>query len=82
MAPYLNCQYSRRHLRHVQREHFPEFCVGQGNGKRCRCWYCDRDYVINSIGPGDRCKRTRSTLVVMMNCRPMTMPLAVYVSRN
>jgi hypothetical protein len=60
----------------------PEFCIGQGNSKRRRCRYREGDDIIHRIRPGAQRKRTRSTVVVMMNGRPMTMPLPMYVSRN
>jgi hypothetical protein len=64
----------------VQREHFPEFSVGYGNGERRRRGNCDRDYIASGIGFGDL--RRPSGLVVMVNCRPMIMPLPVRVRRN
>jgi hypothetical protein len=82
VTAHVNRKYTRRHLRQLQREHFPELCVGKGDGKRRRCRHCDRDYVISFIGSGDQCKRTRFTVVVMMNCRSMTMPLPVAVNRD
>jgi hypothetical protein len=82
VAAQVNRKYTRRHLRQVQREHFPEFRVGYGNGKRRRRWNGDRDYIISRIWFGDQRKRTRSPVVVMVNCGPMTVPLPVNVSRN
>jgi len=67
----------------VQREHFPEFCVGYGSGKRRRRWNCDGDDIIIRVGFREQRKRTRKRPVgVMVNCRPMTVPLPVNVDRN
>ena len=82
MASHVNGKYSRRHVRQVQREHFAEFRVGHRTGERRGRWNCDRDYIISCSGFSDQRKRTRSPVVVMVNCGPMTVPLPVNVGRN